>query len=255
MRGLSYPDPVTSPRQTLERGDPGPAAHAVVPLLEDYLASVAQRTSEQLGDVAGVAVTMGLVTTPVTIGASSQLALEVDLIQYDIGIGPCLNALRENVTMYVPDLGADLRWGDYGPLAAARGAACCLSVPVRVDGTPAAVLKVYTGTVDGLDAGQQALATQTAADIAGGVALALHLTRHALELDDRAAAMDRRRRIDLALGMLMERNSSSADAAFDLLRRYSQHYNVPLHQAAAQVVQVHDDSATTATAPFRPDLR
>ena len=236
----------------MEQEDAGPAAHAVVPLLEDYLAAVADRTSEQLGDVAGVAVTLGIGSAPVTIGASSQLALEVDLLQYDIGVGPCLHALRTNTMMYVPDLGADLRWQDYGPRAAARGAACCLSIPVQVDGSPAAVMKVYTGRIDGLDAEQRAIAAQTAAAISGGVALALHLSRHARELDDRAAAMDRRRTIDLALGMLMERNHCGADEAFDLLRRYSQHYNVPLHRAAAQVVQAHDESDSTAKAPFKP---
>jgi AmiR/NasT family two-component response regulator len=96
------------------------------------------------------------------------------------------------------------------------------------------------------------MAAKTALDISGGVALAIHLTRHARELDDRAAAMDRRRTIDLALGMLMERNHSGADAAFDLLRRYSQHYNVQLFEAAAQVVKANDGSESASVAPFRP---
>ncbi|WP_375424638.1 ANTAR domain-containing protein [uncultured Friedmanniella sp.] len=235
-----------------EPSDAGPAAHAVVPLLEDYLASVARQTAEQLGEVGGVAVTFGLGADPVTIGASSQLALEVDLIQYEIGIGPCLHALHTNEALYVPDLAADDRWGEYGPRAAARGAASCCSVPVRVDGQPQAVLKVYAREVDGLDAEQQRIAAEVALTISGGVALAMHLTRHARELDDRAAAMDRRRTIDLALGMLMERNHTGADAAFDLLRRYSQHYNVRLHEAAATVVKTHDESASTSTAPFLP---
>ncbi len=235
---------------SIDPDDVGPAAHAVAPLLEDFLVAVAERLSEQLGDVGGVAVTLGLGAAPVTIGTSSALALEVDRIQYDNGAGPCLHALETNTTMYVADLGADLRWGDYGPRAAERGAACCLSVPVCVDGEPAAVLKVYSRQIDGLGAKEQAITIQTAADISGGVALAMHLSRHARELDDRAAAMDRRRTIDLALGMLMERNRCGADASFDLLRRYSQHYNVPLHRAAAQVVQAHDSSGSTETAPF-----
>jgi GAF domain-containing protein len=243
---------VASAGRSIEPSAGGAAAHGVVPLLEDYLAHVSGRAAQRLGDVAGVAVTIGLGSAPVTIGASSQLALEVDLIQYDIGTGPCLHALQTNVAMYVPDLAADERWGRYGPLAADRGARSCISIPVEVEGEPQAVLKVYSGRVDGLDADQRAVAAKTALDITGGIALAIHLTRHARELDDRAAAMDRRRTIDLALGMLMERNHSGADAAFDLLRRYSQHYNVQLFEAAAQVVKANDQSASVSAAPFRP---
>lgn len=231
----------------------GAASFAAVPLLEDFLAHTSERAAQQLGPVAGVAVTFGAGPAPVTIGASSQLALEVDLLQYSIGVGPCLHALQTGEPLYVPDLGADRRWQDYGPRAAAMGAACCVSVPVLVEGAPQAVLKVYAGTVDGLDERQRALVARVAVDVAGGVALALHLSRNARDLDDRAAAMDRRRTIDLAIGMLMERTSCDADAAFLLLRRYSQNYNVRLHLAAAQVLAARDDSPGTREAPFVPD--
>jgi len=233
--------------------DPAPdgaASHAAVPLLEDFLADASERTTAQLGPVAGVAVTFGSGPAPLTIGASTQLALDVDLLQYSIGVGPCLHALRTGEALYVPDLGADERWGAYGPGAVALGVRSCISIPVLVDDRPEAVLKVYSGQVDGLAEEQRALVARRALDISGGVALALHLTRHARDLDDRAAAMDRRRTIDLALGMLMERNDCDAEAAFALLRRYSQHYNVRLHLAAAQVVADRDQSGGASQAPF-----
>jgi len=244
---------VTSYATTRDPVPQGAASYAAVPLLEDFLAQTSERTSERLSPVAGVAVTFGVGPAPITIGASTQLALEVDELQYDIGTGPCLHALRTGTSLYVPDLAADDRWNDYGPRAAAMGAASCLSVPVLVQDKPQAVLKVYSGTVDGLDETQRAVVTRVALDIAGGIGLALHLSRHARDLDDRAAAMDRRRTIDLALGMLMERTSCDADAAFTLLRSYSQHYNVRLHLAAAQVVAARDDSRGAREAPFVPD--
>lgn len=248
------PDRLSAGRD-LEPSEGGVAAHAVVPLLEDYLSHVAARTSDRVGKNVGVAVTIGLGSAPMTVGASTELVLEVDLVQYAIGVGPCLHALRTGITLYVPDLGADDRWGEYGPEAASRGVRSCVSVPVMVDDQPQAAFKVYSDEVDGFDPDQRAVAERTAQDISGGVGLAMHLARQAAELDDRAAAMDRRRTIDLALGMLMERNRSGADEAFDLLRRYSQNYNVRLHQAASQVVRSHDRSASAATAPFVPAPR
>lgn len=236
----------------VDTAPPGVAAHDLVPLLLDYLDDVAVRAADRLGSVGGVAVTLGSAGGPLTIGASSALAVDVDLLQYSIGVGPCLQALQSGVGMYVPDLAADHRWADYGPRAAARGAASCISVPVIVHERPAAVFKVYSAEVDGLSTDQRRLADRLAVEIAGGVALAARLAEQAKDLDDRVAAMNTRRAIDLALGMLMERSHCTVEEAFALLRRYSQHFNVKLNDAARQIVESHAGSAAGVDhAPFR----
>ncbi len=229
------------------------AAAALVPLLSDYLDDLSRQTETRLGPVAGVAVTMRLDHEPWTVGASSRLAADVDQIQFDIGTGPCLLALNEGVLTYAPDLAADDRWGEYGPRAAARGAACCISVPVFVDDRPAAVLKVYSGEVDGLSEHQRAVARTVGLEVAGGVRLAVNLSAQAQLLDDREAAMHTRRAIDLALGVLMERTQSSAGEAFAMLRTLSQHRNVKLREAARQVLaSVAGATTDDSWAPFRP---
>jgi GAF domain-containing protein len=253
---------VTSPTDRGHReepaSEPGAAAAALVPLLSDYLDDVSSRTAERLarapgaGAVAGVAVTLPLDHEPWTVGASSVLAAEVDQVQYELGIGPCLRALREGLGSYCPDLARDDRWGDYGRQAAARGVASCLSVPVLIDGSPAAVLKVYSSDLDGVTAEQQADAQAVALELAGGIRLALTLGEQAQLLDDREAAMHSRRAIDLALGVLMERRQCDASEAFALLRTLSQHQNVKLRHAARQVLTSVDGvTASDAQAPFR----
>ena len=228
------------------------AAAALVPLLSDYLDDVAERTAARLGDVAGVAVTLSLDGEPWTVGSSTALASEVDQIQYEVGTGPCLLALREGVATYVADLAADDRWGDYGPRAAAHGAASCISVPVLLGESPAAVVKVYSARVDGLSPVQQDQARAVAPEVAGGVRLALTLGQQAQTLDDRTAAMNTRRVIDLALGVLMERDQCGAAGAFDALRSTSQRRNVKLREAAQQVLaSVPGADPAEARAPFR----
>jgi GAF domain-containing protein len=228
----------------------GSALDAAAPLLVGYLDDVALRTAGRLGEVAGVAVTLRVADEPVTMGSSSALALDVDLLQYSIGLGPCLHALQFGEGMYVPDLAQDDRWKDYGPRAAALGAASCVSAPVLVAGEPAAVIKVYSAAVDGLSAEQRELAAMVAVEISGGIALAERLTRQAWELDDRVDAMDTRRVIDLAIGILMERSRTSASEAFDLVRRYSQQYNIKLREAASQIV-TGVSGTPDPRAPFR----
>jgi GAF domain-containing protein len=229
----------------------GDAMRSAVPLLAGYLDEIAIRIHEQLGSVSGVAVTLGVGDAPMTVGSSSQLALDTDLLQYAIGVGPCLHALHTGMGMYVADLAHDTRWKDYGPRAAAIGAAACVSAPVLVEGDPLAVVKVYSGTVDGITAEQRGMVTLAAVEISGGIRLARHLTRQAGELDDRADAMNTRRTIDLAIGILMERNQAGAAQSFDLVRQYSQHYNLKLHDAARQIVASVDGSPAEP-APFNP---
>lgn len=203
-----------------------------------YLHDAATRTHARLGDVAGVAITSAVAGgEPVTAGASTPLAAEVDRLQYAIGHGPFLHALRGGGESYVPDLARDNTWGRYGPEAAALGARSCLSVPVAGGRSGVlGVVKVYSGRVDGLDEEQRRIGREFALEVAGGVGLASTLVATSLELDDRIDAMDTRRTIDLATGLLMGRLGCTPEAAFDLLRRESQNHNVKVHDVAADLL-------------------
>ena len=228
----------------------------VLALIGDYLDQLAAETHQRLGAVAGVGVTMaGPDGRPITIGASTDLARAVDELQYQLGNGPCLHALRGGGGDYVPSLAEDDRWGSYGPKAAALGAACCLSIPVHTHDSVSAVFKVYTGEVDGLSTEQRELGHEAARKASGGIGLAQLLSAATVELADRANAMDTRRVIDLALGILMERTSCTSEDAFTLLRRYSQTRNVKLRDIAAEVVEAAStgsDPRGGGRAPFLP---
>lgn len=223
----------------------------VLSALIEYLDDLSERIDARLGSTAGVAVTMDLDGAPFTVGASTELARAVDELQYRIGVGPCLLALTEGVGLYVPDLGADDRWGEYGPQAARMGAASCVSVPVLLHGRPSAVLKVYHPEVDGISPEDRSTAAAAAPEIAGGLGLARLLTRQAQNLDDRTSAMDNRRVIDLALGVLMNQRGGGPDAAFTALRRMSQESNRKLRDVAVEVLEsVADGAPVAGAAPF-----
>ena len=221
---------------------------AIETRIRAFLDDQAQTLHTLLGDVAGVAVTFVVDGSPKTIGASTQLALDVDLIQFTIGDGPCLHALRTGVGMYVPDLPDDPRWPDYGPQAGERGAKSCLSLPVLVDGRVVAVVKVYSSTVDGLDEEQQSLAATAPSIVRGGVSLAQALTVTSQELEDRVQAMQTRRPIDMAIGIMMERTRCDPATAFEILKRYSQTQNVKLNKIANRLVA--SIAADSPSAPF-----
>jgi GAF domain-containing protein len=238
---------VTTPSPSLRRW--GVASPEVLTLVEGYLQDAATRTHDRLGDVAGVAITSAVNGgDPLTAGASTTLAAEVDRVQYAIGIGPCLDALREGRETYVPDLARDPRYSPYGVEAARLGVRASLSVPVVDERTGVVgVVKVYSSQADGLDERQRRAARELALEVAGGVGLAITLVSTSLELDDRIEAMDTRRTIDLATGLLMGRLGCSPEEAFDLMRRESQNHNTKVHDVAVDLL-ARPSAATAAGA-------
>ena len=235
----------------------GVPSEEVLDLVSGYLTDVAGRAHHRLGDVIGVALTTAVDGgAPMTTGASTDQAAEVDLVQYSIGLGPCLHALQGGGGGYVPDLAGDERWGEYGQAAAERGARSCISVPVLDDDEHVVgVFKVYSGQVDGLDADQQALAQDVALEVAGGFGLASALVATSYELSDRIEAMDNRRTIDLATGVLMGKLGIGAADAFAALRRESQNQNAKLRDVAAKLLSVSSpdsaDGSGTSGSPTR----
>lgn len=59
----------------------------------------------------------------------------------------------------------------------------------------------------------------------------------ATDIEGLQRAVDGRQVIGMAIGMLMERYHLDADRAFEVLKRYSQHDNVKLHEVARRLVE------------------
>jgi hypothetical protein len=217
--------------------------------VEAFLADVADRLDRAVPDSCGAAVTLHG-PPPRTGGASNELAARVDAVQYDVGTGPCLATLSSGQELYVGDLAADGRWGDYGRRAADLGVRGCFSAPVVVDGATIAVLKVYADHTQPFAETDLATTRTHAREVAGGLLLAGQLLRESTMTADLRAAMGTRRVIDLALGVLMARAGVGPDEAFALLTRASQDRNVKLNLLAAQLVESVAGAAPDARAPF-----
>jgi hypothetical protein len=69
-----------------------------------------------------------------TVGATSEVASHADEIQYQLGSGPCVDAVKEEHVFRSPDLATDPRWPTFGPLAAeSTGVHSVLSIRLALD--------------------------------------------------------------------------------------------------------------------------
>jgi hypothetical protein len=191
-------------------------------------------------DAAGISLLTGTeVTTPVW---SDPVALDIDSIQYETGEGPCLDAVAGETIVYADDLAEDLRWPSFGPRAVALGMRSLLSCRLSADATLGA-LNLYAALPRAYGATDRtkALIFATHAGVALGAAEALEnatvsLNTEMRRVKDLQGALASREVIGQAEGILIERERITADQAFSVLRRASQHLNIKLREVAQYVV-------------------
>jgi hypothetical protein len=177
--------------------------------------------------------------------ASSPLADELDRAQIDASEGPCVDAALIGQTIYADDLTTESRWPRFTAQAVDAGARTVLAFSLA--GTRASALNLYA----------QLPAAFGAADRAQGQLYAT-LARLAIDsAEERAAgeiragnlqaALRTRELIGQAQGILMERERITAEQAFAVLRRASQHMNMKVHQIAQSLVETGEAPDTGPT--------
>jgi ANTAR domain/GAF domain len=173
----------------------------------------------------------------VTVGATSDIPLQVDRIQYELGHGPCVDAILDRNLFNVGDLRTDERWPDFGRQAAeSTGILSMLSFRLFFEDTGTAELlaglNLYATKPNAFDEVDE---TVTAL-IATHGALAISAAEQRRRADGLATALQSNRDIGAALGVLMARLLVTREQAFDLMRIASQRSNRKLRDIAQDVL-------------------
>jgi hypothetical protein len=197
-------------------------------------------------DFAGLSVLkMGRVTTTVHTAA---VVAELDALQLSAHQGPCLDCMAQGTAFYAEDLAGDPRWPDFGPEAAAAGVRSLLALSLSGDGTVGA-LNLYARYPLAFGAVDRARGLV----LAGLAGLALSVAQAHEEEVRRAEnlrqALVTRELIGQAQGILMERERITAEQAFDILRRASQHLNTKLRGVAQDLVETGERPQTGLALP------
>jgi GAF domain-containing protein len=155
---------------------------------------------------------------------------------YDLQIaeqdGPLVTSLRDRTTVLIRDTTTDARWPKWAAKVAGFGVRSVLDVPLivgRVDHRAVGVLGLYSRRPDAFGPDDEAIASILARHAAVAVASARHE-------ETMAAAIDARKLVGVAMGVLMERFGIDGDQAFAVLRRYSQDTNTKLRDVAQQLI-------------------
>lgn len=172
---------------------------------------------------------------PSTVAATDELAVDLDLVQYRLGTGPCLEAAGTRELVEVEDLRTERRWAGFTERAAARGCRGMVSAPFP----PAEVAGGVNLYVRSAEAWDDEARRQTARFLARAAVPVVNRYLYARALaraEHLETAMASRAAIEQAKGVLMERFKLSSDQAFEALARASMARNTKLRDVADHVV-------------------
>ena len=175
----------------------------------------------------------------VTIGATSDAVSTVDRLQYELGTGPCVDAVVEDAVCHVDDLNADARWPEFGRRAVeATGVRSMLSIRLFVEaaGDVVAALNLYSREPAAFDTESNRVALIVATH--AGFALTGALVRE--RVADLEHALTDSREIGVAVGIVMARHRVTREQAFDLLRMAGQRTHRRVADVAADVITSGD---------------
>lgn len=171
-----------------------------------------------------------------TFAASDPRVDDLHNLQFTLGEGPAVEALRRNQPQHVPDTASEHRWPAFCEAAIQAGFCSCLMLPLRTDRRPAGALSLYGQQPGAFRDTSQDLAVLFAAQ--GGTAVrnaALYQACRKM-VDGLHTALGSRAVIEQAKGILQAKLGVPAEDAFRLLSRKSQDTNRKVRDLAAELV-------------------
>ena len=175
---------------------------------------------------------------------TDQAALTADLLQYQEGEGPCLDAATRDRWVLTPDVLADRRWPKFSArLGQELKVHSMLSVRLAVQSSPQrnlGGLNLYSTRVNAFDTEQRDLALLLAAV----ASVAADATRTHAQL---RAGLQSRQVIGEAIGILRAQSNLTSEEAFAALVQASQRMNLKLRDIAMQIVQREGGLTPTPT--------
>lgn len=202
------------------------------------LANIAEVATASVPRCDAASVALSINGRPATAAATARIALELDIVQYDLHDGPCLTSFRTMGSLRLDAVELDEQFPHFAVAARRNGIASVLSMPALWGDDLVATLNLYSrrGPFD-------ETATAVAGVLASQVTIAVSRSpefaaaREVVEQAQRDA--DDQAEIDLATGLLMVNQACSAEQALGLLRRAATEDDDTVLEIAHRIIDEH----------------
>jgi GAF domain-containing protein len=213
--------------------------------LDDVLGRVATTAVTTIPCADSVTITVITETTPRTAAWTDERMVDLDLHQYADDRGPCLDSARtqRSVRSVVGERRQD--WPGFTAAAERAGIRASLSAPLLVDTSTrhdpdtqelVGSVNVYSHTAAAFDQFDEGLLTLYATAATQAITNARRWQQSREQVTQLETALDSRGEINQAKGALMAMHSCTAEEAFSMLVKQSQHANVKVNKLARDLL-------------------
>lgn len=205
--------------------------------LEEVMAEIAGIANRAVPEAEATSITLVRGDRAWTAASTGSAALDADLLQYAEGHGPCMDAGRTGMPLVVTDMRSEDRWPDYAARVVQKGVLSSLSSPLPFQGRTIGALNHYASRPGAFDSAALEVAEVAASLIGVAIMNADAHDEAATTARQMREALESRKVIDMAIGILIARHHCSPDEAFGVLSRASQNGNRRLRDLAAALVE------------------
>lgn len=182
---------------------------------------------------------------PTTAAVSDRLAVEIDLIQYETGEGPCLSAIRDSNVIRIDLIERDRRYSRFAPGAIAHDINSVLSLPLTVGGRTVGALNLYSHAAGAFDARTEEV-LRPLVDYAAEVVSTSPLYAYSLELvEGLVEDLESRAMISQAMGIIIANEGCTQEQALDRLRELALASGEPIRSVAEWAIVERPNGAAT----------
>jgi hypothetical protein len=169
----------------------------------------------------------------VTLGASDDVARQIDDLEREVGEGPCLDAILEERPQHDPDITDHATWPELAQRAIAETPVrSVLAFRLIHEGAKSGALNLFGDAPNSLD--DESVAQGTIMSAFASVAISMASERR--RATNLAIALDTNREIGKAVGLLMAEHNIGSQQAFEILRHASQVMNRKVRELAHEIV-------------------
>jgi GAF domain-containing protein len=211
--------------------------------LADTLQKMSVLATQVLTETPEVSLTLIERDQGFTAAASGPVSLDLDLRQYDLGEGPCLDAARYGQTVRLRVDEPDQPYPDLRRAAQQKGVTHTLSIGLSTGDQVMGAINIYSSTGMPLSDKSEEIARTFAVCIGIVLGNAEQYRQAATRVAHLETAMRTRAPIEQAKGILMARHRCTSEEAFAMLVRLSQTRHVKIKDLAQGLV---DQSAEVA---------
>jgi GAF domain-containing protein len=202
------------------------------------LAGIAEAATVSVPGCDAASIAISIAGRPATAAITARVALELDLVQYDLDDGPCLTSFQTVSTLRMDLVDQDDDFPHFARAAKERGIRAVLSVPATWGTEVVGTLNIYSrthpfdetaATIAAVLAAQVAIAISRSPEFAAARAVVEEAQRNA---DDDAD-------INLATGLLMVEQACTTEQAQGLLHEAATHDEKTIVDIAHRIIEEH----------------